>query len=178
MQPGAVLISESRIADAVEEVAGRVSRDYDLSKVVLVGAMDGAVCFLSDLMRAFGEPVDVTTVRMRRYDGTEGGAVTVSWLPLRDRIEGREVLIVEGIVDTGETCAVLSQRLLELGAASINVCALLDKPSRVGPMTSRRRTSGSRCLTCSSWATAWTTTARTETFGMSMYLREVKSELN
>ena len=56
-----------------------------------MGAMDGAVCFLSDLMRAFGEPVDVTTVRMRRYDGTEGGAVTVSWLPLRDRIEGREV---------------------------------------------------------------------------------------
>ena len=127
---GDVLISESQIAYAVEEIAGRVSRDYDLSKVVLVGAMDGAVCFLSDLMRAFGEPVDVTTVRMRRYDGTEGGEVTVSWLPLRDRIEGREVLIVEGIVDTGETCAVLSQRLLELGAASINVCALLDKPSR------------------------------------------------
>ena len=56
--------------------------------------------------------------------------MTVSWLPLRDRIEGREVLIVEGIVDTGETCAVLSERLLELGAASVEVCALLDKPSR------------------------------------------------
>ena len=99
MQLGQVLISESRIADAVQEIAGRVSKDYDLSRVVLVGAMDGAVCFLSDLMRAFGEPVDVTTVRMRRYDGTHGGEV-------------------------------LSQRLLELGAASIDVCALLDKPSR------------------------------------------------
>ncbi|MYB49683.1 MAG: hypoxanthine phosphoribosyltransferase [Dehalococcoidia bacterium] len=130
MQLGGVLISESQIADAVGKLADRVSRDYDLSKVVLVGAMDGAVCFLSDLMRAFAQPVDVTTVRMRRYDGTEGGEVTVSWLPLRDRIEGREVLIVEGIVDTGETCAVLSDRLSELGAASVDVCALLDKPSR------------------------------------------------
>ena len=130
MQLGTVLISESQIADAVGEIAGRVSRDYDLSKVVLVGAMDGAVCFLSDLMRAFTQPVDVTTVRMRRYDGTEGGEVTVSWLPLRNRIEGRQVLIVEGIVDTGETCAVLGERLLELGAESVNICALLDKPSR------------------------------------------------
>ncbi|MDE2718604.1 MAG: hypoxanthine phosphoribosyltransferase [Chloroflexota bacterium] len=130
MQLGGVLISESRIADAVGKLADRVSRDYDLSRVVLVGVMDGAVCFLSDLMRAFGEPVDVTTVRMRRYDGTEGGEVTVSLLPPRDRIEGREVLIVEDIVDTGETCAVLSERLSELGAASIDVCALLDKPSR------------------------------------------------
>ena len=130
MQLGAILISESQIAEAVGRLADRVSRNHDLSKVVLVGAMDGAVCFLSDLMRAFGEPVDVTTVRMRRYDGTEGGEVTVSWLPLRNRIEGREVLIVEGIVDTGETCAVLSGRLSELGAASVDICALLDKPSR------------------------------------------------
>ncbi|MYD50783.1 MAG: hypoxanthine phosphoribosyltransferase [Dehalococcoidia bacterium] len=130
MQLGQVLISENQIADAVGKLAGRVSRDYDLSRIVLVGAMDGAVCFLSDLMRAFAQPVDVTTVRMRRYDGTHGGEVTVSWLPLRDRIEGREVLIVEGIVDTGETCAVLSERLSELGAASVDICALLDKPSR------------------------------------------------
>ena len=130
MQLGQVLISESQIADAVGKLAGRVSGDYDLSRVVLVGAMDGAVCFLADLMRAFGESVDVTTARMRRYDGTEGGEVTVGWLPPRDRIEGRDVLIVDGILDSGETCVALSERLSELGAASIDVCALLDKPSR------------------------------------------------
>ena len=98
--------------------------------MVLVGAMDGAVCFLADLMRAFSGPVDVTTARMRRYEGSEGGEVRVTWLPLRDRIQGRDVLIVEGIVDTGETCALLGQRLLDLGAHSVRVCALLDKPSR------------------------------------------------
>ena len=102
---GDVLISESEIADAVERVAARIGEDYDLSELVLVGAMDGAVCFLADLMRAFGTPVDVTTARMRRYDGTEAGEIEVTWLPLRDRIQGRDVLIVEGIVDTGATCA-------------------------------------------------------------------------
>jgi hypoxanthine phosphoribosyltransferase len=127
---GDVLISESEIADAVERVAARIGEDYDLSELVLVGAMDGAVCFLADLMRAFGAPVDVTTARMRRYDGTEAGEIEVTWLPLRDRIQGRDVLIVEGIVDTGATCALLAQRLSDLGAESVQVCALLDKPSR------------------------------------------------
>ena len=54
MELGDVLISESEIADAVERVAARIGEDYDLSELVLVGAMDGAVCFLADLMRAFG----------------------------------------------------------------------------------------------------------------------------
>ena len=130
MHLGNVLISERDIDRAVERLAGKVSENHNLSNLVLVGAMDGAICFLSDLMRAFAQPVDVTTVRMRRYDGTEGGEVTVSWLPLRDRIQGREVLVVDGIVDTGETCAVLEKRLLELGAGSVSICALLDKPSR------------------------------------------------
>ena len=130
MELGDVLVSERDIARAVEEIAARVRGDYDLSELVLVGAMDGAVCFLADLMRSFGAPVDVTTVRMRRYEGTDGGKPTVSWLPLRERIEGRDVLIVEGVVDTGATCALLTQKMSELGAVSVNVCALLDKPSR------------------------------------------------
>lgn len=127
---GDVLISESEISAAVTDLASRIGQDYDLSELVLVGAMDGAVCFLADLMRALSGPVDVTTARMRRYDGSEAGEVRVTWLPLRDRIQGRDVLIVEGIVDTGETCALLGQRLLDLGAQSVRVCALLDKPSR------------------------------------------------
>ena len=92
--------------------------------------MDGAVCFLADLMRSLETPVAVTTVRMRRYEGMEGGELTVSWLPLRERIEGQNVLIVEGVVDTGATCALLVQKLRELGSASVNICALLDKPAR------------------------------------------------
>ncbi len=130
MELGDILISEREIAHAVEEIAAKVCKDYDPSKLVLVGAMDGAVCFLADLMRWLATPVAVTTVRMRRYEGTEGGELTVSWLPLRERIEGRDVLIVEGVVDTGATCALLVQKLRELGSASVNICALLNKPAR------------------------------------------------
>ena len=127
---GDVLVSENEIAGAVEDMAVRIGQDYELSDLVLVGAMDGAVCFLADLMRALGGTVDVTTARIRRYDGTEAGEVEVTWVPLRDRIQGRDVLIVDGIVDTGKTCALLGQRLSDLGAHSVRVCALLDKPSR------------------------------------------------
>ena len=69
MELGEVLVSEREIAGAVEEIAAKVCEDYDLSKVVLVGAMDGAVCFLADLMRSFAAPVAVTTVRMRKDNG-------------------------------------------------------------------------------------------------------------
>ena len=130
MELGDILVSEKEIARAVEEIAGKVRKDYDPSKLVLVGAMDGAVCFLADLMRSLEMPVAVTTVRMRRYEGTEGGELTVSWLPLRERIAGQDVLIVEGVVDTGATCALLVQKLRELGSASVSICALLDKPAR------------------------------------------------
>ena len=130
MELGDILISEREIAGAVEEIAAKVSKDYDPSKLVLVGAMDGAVCFLADLMRSLVMPVTVTTVRMRRYEGTEGRELTVSWLPLRDRIEGQDVLIVEDVVDTGATCALLVQKLRELGPTSVNICALLNKPAR------------------------------------------------
>ena len=89
MQLGGVLISESQIADAVGRLAGRVSRDYDLSRVVLVGAMDGrSVSFgLDALVWRAGGCDDGADAAVRR-DGR--GEVTVSWLPLRDRIEGRE----------------------------------------------------------------------------------------
>ena len=130
MELGPALFSESQIARAVEEIAAEIGERYDLSELVLVGAMVGAVCFLADLMRAFGEPVRVTTVRMSSYEGAGPGDIEVMWMPRREGIEGRDVLIVEDIVDTGATCSLLSERLAALGARSVRICALLDKPSR------------------------------------------------
>ncbi len=130
MKLGDVLISESEIAQAVARLAVQIGEDYDLSELVLVGAMDGAVCFLADLMRAFPQTVDVATARVRSYGGAESGEVKVDWLPTRDRIEGRHALIVDGIMDTGATCARLVEELSDMGASSVKVCTLLDKPSR------------------------------------------------
>ena len=130
MRLGDVLVSESDIAHVIPEIAGEILEDYADSSPLLVGVMDGALVFLADLVRAFPASVDVATARVRSYEGTESGRIAVDWLPSRNVVTGRHILLVEDIVDTGATVAQLVERLCELGAASVNVCALLDKPSR------------------------------------------------
>ena len=130
MTLGDILISEADIASAIPRLVGRIVQDYGDTEPLLVGVMDGAMCFLVDLMRAFPGSVDVATARVQSYDGTQSGEITVDWIPARQDIEGRHVLLVEDIVDTGATIAYLAQRLTELGASSVKLCALLNKPSR------------------------------------------------
>ena len=130
MTLGDILISEAKIAREIPRLIGRIVKDYGDTELLLVGVMDGAMCFLADLMRAFPGSVDVATARVQSYDGTQSGSITAEWLPARQDIEGRHVLIVEDIVDTGATAAYLVKLLTELGALSVKVCALLNKPSR------------------------------------------------
>lgn len=131
MPLGKILIPENEIARAVSRLVEEIIQDYGDGDPLLVGVMDGAVCFLADLMRAFPRSVEMTTARATSYEGTESrGELTVNYLPASERIRGRHVLIVEDIVDTGATVAALIQKIEDLGAASVNVCALLSKPSR------------------------------------------------
>ena len=127
---GRILVSETQISEAITRLSSEIARDYDLSNLVLVGVMDGAVPFLADLMRSFEESVTVTTARIRSYYGTTGGQLIIDSLPLRDRIDGRDVLIVEDILDSGATCELFSRKLMDLGASSVKICALLDKTSQ------------------------------------------------
>ncbi len=130
MELGDILISESDIARAVSEIAVEVQEHYGDADLLLVGVMDGAVCFLADLMRAFGRPVDMATARAASYSGAQPGETEIAYLPPRERIEGRHVLLVEDILDTGATAATLIACLRDMDAASVAVCALLNKPSR------------------------------------------------
>ena len=131
MRLGKTLVSESEITRAIERLVSEIIADYGDADILFVGVMDGAICFLADLARAFPRSVEMVTIRATSYEGTESrGELTFSYLPPRERIEGRRVLIVEDIVDTGVTIAALAEKLTELGAASVEVCALLNKPSR------------------------------------------------
>ena len=131
MRLGKTLVSESEITRAIERLVREIVADYGDADILFVGVMDGAVCFLADLARAFPRSVELVTIRATSYEGTESrGELTFGYLPARERIEGRRVLIVEDIVDTGVTIAALIQKLEDLGAASVEVCALLNKPSR------------------------------------------------
>lgn len=128
---GEILISESEITHAIARIVEEIIEAYGDADLLLVGVMDGAVCFLADLMRAFPRSVEVVTARATSYEGTESrGELTFNYLPTRELIRGRRVLIVEDIVDTGATVTALVRKIEALGAVSVNVCALLNKPSR------------------------------------------------
>ena len=82
MPLGDILISEAEIANAIPRLASRISEDYSDKDPLFVGVMDGAMCFLVDLMRAFPHSVDVATARVQSYDGTESGKLQLSGSPL------------------------------------------------------------------------------------------------
>lgn len=127
--------SESDIAKAVKGIAASVVSDYDdLSQLVLVGVMDGAVFLLVDLMRELreqesGERIQMATARMESYQGIGPKGVRCISLPLPSHIKKRDVLIVDDIVNTGATCACLKSKLVEMGANSVKICAMLCNSS-------------------------------------------------
>lgn len=128
--------SGSEIAKEVKRIAVDIDEHYeDLSQLVLVGVMDGAVCFLADLMRELrthpaGEKVRVTTARMESFTGEGPNVIRCDWLPSACSIERRHVLIVDCMVGTGATCAFLKHQLEALEPLSVKVCVLLDNCRR------------------------------------------------
>lgn len=109
----------------------RIARDYAGKKPVLVGILRGAFVFMADLVRAIGIPVEIDFMAVESYGKKtySSGVVRI----VRDvscSIEGRHVLLVEDIVDTGQTLSYLLKNLLTRGPASLKVCALLNKKER------------------------------------------------
>ena len=126
-----VLIDEQQIAAKVAEMAETISRDYAGKDPVLVAVLNGAVVFLSDLIRRLRIPVTIDFVKWSSYgDATRSSGVVRILKDLDESIEGRHVLIVEDIIDTGLTLHYLLENLRSRAPASVKVIALLDKPSR------------------------------------------------
>jgi len=126
-----VLISTQNIQDKIKELGAAIARDYAGQNPLLIGVLKGACTFLSDLMRAADIPLSVEFIAISSY-GTEmrtSGEVRI----LKDldvAIEGRHILVVEDIVDTGLTLSYLLANLKSRGAASVKLAALLDKFER------------------------------------------------
>jgi len=125
-----LLISREEIANKVRELAEKINKDYEGKTPLLVGILNGAFVFLADLVRELRIPVEVDFVKLKSYAGTDTtGAVEVK-LDLERDVEGRDIIIVEDIIDTGLTMDFLLKRLKARKPKSLAVCALLDKPSR------------------------------------------------
>jgi hypoxanthine phosphoribosyltransferase len=128
---GEVLVPADDLQRRVRELAEAISRDYAGRSLLLVGVLKGAVFFLSDLMRHIDIPVEVDFMAVASYgSATDSSGVVRILKDLDVVIEGRDVLIVEDIVDSGLTLQYLLRNLGSRNPASLQVCALLTKPER------------------------------------------------
>lgn len=125
-----ILISEDEIEAAVAEVGRNISRDFAGKDPVFVGVLKGCFIFMADLMRHVDINCSVDFMAVSSYSGTSStGAVKIN-KDLNESIEGRHVIIVEDILDSGVTLNYLKNYLMGRGPASINIVTLMDKPSR------------------------------------------------
>ena len=129
--PCAVLIGREEIAATVNRLAAEISRDYRDRRPVLVAVMKGAFIFLADLVRLLDFPLEVDFIRLSSYSrGKESSGKVKVVHDLSTEVEGRHMLVVEDIVDTGLTTSFLLDYLKKKKAASVRLCSLTDKPSR------------------------------------------------
>ncbi|MDD4237355.1 MAG: hypoxanthine phosphoribosyltransferase [Desulfotomaculaceae bacterium] len=126
-----ILLTEEEIHLKVKELAAQISRDYSDRELLVVGILKGSVIFLADLVRNITVPTRFDFMAVSSYGASSKSSGVVRILKdLNQGIEGRHILIVEDIVDTGLTLSYLVDNLKTRGPVSIKVCTLLDKPSR------------------------------------------------
>ena len=128
---GEILVQPDELQHRVRQLASEISRDYAGRELLLVCVLKGAVFFLSDLMREIEIPCEVDFMAVASYgSATDSSGVVRILKDLDTVIEGRDVLIVEDIVDSGLTLSYLLRNLRARGPRSLEVCALLTKPER------------------------------------------------
>jgi hypoxanthine phosphoribosyltransferase len=126
-----VLISEVELQAKIGELGAAISRDYAGKDLILVSILKGGLIFLADLCRAISLPVAIDLLAVSSYGpGAKPLGVVKILKDLDESITGREVLVVEDIIDTGLTLNYLIRNLQPRGPASLKVCVLLDKPAR------------------------------------------------
>jgi hypoxanthine phosphoribosyltransferase len=128
---GEILIDEETLAARVTELGAEVSTDYQGRDLLLIGVLKGAVFFMADLMRHLTVPCEVDFMAISSYgDSTDSSGIVRILKDLDINIEGRHVLVVEDIIDSGLTLSYLMRNLESREPATLEVCALLTKPAR------------------------------------------------
>jgi len=121
-------ISERDVAAAIDKVAARLNRDFAGKRPVLIGVLNGAFFFAAELVKRLTIECEVTFVKVASYRGTRSTGKVSELIGLNERIEGRHVIVLEDIVDTGSTIRHILDALNEHHPASVQIAALLFKP--------------------------------------------------
>ena len=126
-----VLLSEDEIREKVRELGGKITADYKNSNLMLVTVLKGAVVFLADLMRQIDVPAEIDFMVVSSYvSGGKSSGVVKIVKDLDVPLAGKDILIVEDILDSGLTLSYIKELLESRGPRSIRIATLLDKPSR------------------------------------------------
>ncbi|MBR3296762.1 MAG: hypoxanthine phosphoribosyltransferase [Firmicutes bacterium] len=125
-----VLISEQQLKDRVDELGAQITLDYYGKDLFLIGILKGSVPFMADLMRRIDLPLEMDFMSVSSYgSATKSSGVVQIIKDLDSDIKGKDVLIVEDVIDTGLTLAYLKEYLQSRGPASVKLITMLDKPS-------------------------------------------------
>ena len=126
-----ILIEEKDLQAKVAEIGAKVTEDYRGKELLIVCVLKGAVIFVSDLIRKIDLPLDIDFMAISSYgDNTKSSGVVRILKDLNMSIEGKHVLIVEDIIDSGLTLAYLVENLRSRGPESVEICTILDKKER------------------------------------------------
>ena len=123
-----VFIEKSVIEKRIIELASQINRDYEGKRPLFLAILNGSFMFAGELMKSVSVSCEITFLRVSSYQATESSGKVVEILGLTENIEGRDIIIVEDIVDTGLTMTALKQQLLAQNPASLSIVTLFQKP--------------------------------------------------
>lgn len=121
-------IGEAEVERMVDELAARINIDYEGKTPLFVVVLNGAFMFASDLIKKVSVDCEVSFLRVSSYRGTSSTGEVKEMMPIGTDVAGRHVVLVEDIVDTGNTMGDIKQKMKDQGAASVKICTLLFKP--------------------------------------------------
>lgn len=130
-----VLFSEDQIRNRIASIATEINATppSDGSALVVLVVLHGALLFAADLIRHLNMATEIESVRIRSYHGTQSTGKIELLSELPERLQGRHILVVEDIIDSGRSISFLREKLSQLGVASLRIAALLDKPEAHSP---------------------------------------------
>lgn len=125
-----VLINEEKLEKRIEELARQIEKDYEGKDIVFLGILKGSIPFMWELAKKVKNNVVFEFIEVSSYEGTESTGKVTLHKDIKQSIEGKDVLIIEDIIDTGRTLSFLLEHLKEKNPNSIKIATLLNKPSR------------------------------------------------
>ena len=125
-----VLINEAKIDARLDEIAKEIMKDYKGEDIVFIGVLRGAAMFMIELAKRIKNSVEFEFIQLESYEGENSTGNVKLKQELTGKIEGKNIIIIEDIIDTGRTLEYLREHIKKFNPKSVKICTLLSKPSR------------------------------------------------